>query len=44
MSYKISIDDRALRDIEEFVRYLRSYNEAFALEQIDRIDDFFAAP
>ncbi len=41
MSYRIGIDGRALRDIEEFAAYLRGYSETFALDQIDRIDDFF---
>ena len=36
--FRLRITPVAQRHIDEFARYLRSYSEPFALEQIDRLD------
>lgn len=41
MTYKVRIDDRALREIEQFAAYLGDYTELAALEQIERLADVF---
>jgi plasmid stabilization system protein ParE len=41
MTYRVRIDDVALRDIERFARYLSDYSEAFASEQIERLANVF---
>lgn len=41
MTFAIRFDDEALRDIDEFVTWQRAYSEAFALEQINRLDSVF---
>src|SRR5437763_8012903 len=38
MTYRVRIDPVALRQIDEFGRYLRNYSEDFAIEQIERLD------
>jgi hypothetical protein len=38
MTFRVRIDPVALRQIEDFARYLRDYSDNFAIEQIDRLD------
>jgi mRNA-degrading endonuclease RelE of RelBE toxin-antitoxin system len=38
MTYRVRIDPVAQRHIDEFAAYLRNYDEAFAIEQIQRLD------
>jgi len=38
MTYRVRIDPVAQRHIDQFARYLRDYNEDFAIEQIRRLD------
>ena len=38
MAFRLRIDAVALIQIEEFAAYLRDYDKAFALEQIERLD------
>jgi mRNA-degrading endonuclease RelE of RelBE toxin-antitoxin system len=38
MTYRVRIDPVAQRHIDQFVLYLRDYNEDFAIEQIHRLD------
>jgi len=38
MTYRVRIDPVAQRHIDEFAAYLRDYDEAFAIEQIERLD------
>jgi mRNA-degrading endonuclease RelE of RelBE toxin-antitoxin system len=38
MPYRVRIDPVAQRHIDEFAAYLRDYDEAFAIEQIERLD------
>ena len=37
MAYRVLIDPVAHDQIDRFAEYLREYNEAFAVEQIDRL-------
>jgi plasmid stabilization system protein ParE len=38
VAYRVRIALRALRHIDEFAAYLAEYNEAYAVEQISRLD------
>jgi hypothetical protein len=38
MAFRLPIDPSALIQIDEFAAYLRAYDEAFAIEQIERLD------
>jgi hypothetical protein len=38
MSYRVRIDPVAQRQIDQFARYLRDYEQDFAIEQIHRLD------
>ena len=38
MAYRVRIAPRALRNIDEFAAYLAEYDEAYAIEQIDRLN------
>lgn len=38
MAFRLRIDPNALIQIDEFVAYLREYDEVFAIEQIERLD------
>src|SRR5436190_21861115 len=38
MRFRVRLDPVALRQIEQFVAYLRDYSEDFAIEQIERLD------
>ena len=42
MPFRIRIDPVALRQIDEFAAYLLRYDEAFAIEQIERLDRVIA--
>lgn len=41
MAWRVRIDVVALRQIDQFVEYLRDYSEEFAIEQIGRLDEIF---
>jgi hypothetical protein len=41
MTYRIRIDPLALRQIDDFARYLADYSEEFAIEQIERLNLIF---
>jgi mRNA-degrading endonuclease RelE of RelBE toxin-antitoxin system len=38
MTFRVRIDPLAQREIDEFITYLRDYDENFAIEQINRIN------
>jgi hypothetical protein len=38
MAFRLRIDPAALVQIEQFAAYLREYDEAFSIEQIERLD------
>jgi hypothetical protein len=38
MTFRVRIDPVALGQIDQFARYLRDYDEGFAIEQIERLD------
>lgn len=38
MAFRVRLDDKAQAEIDDFVRYLRDYSEAFAFEQIERLE------
>ena len=38
MTFRVRIDQVAQRQIDQFVSYLRGYDEDFASEQIERLD------
>ena len=38
MTFRVRIDQVAQRQIDQFVSYLRDYDEDFASEQIERLD------
>ncbi|TXL69945.1 hypothetical protein FHP25_36690 [Vineibacter terrae] len=38
MLFRVRIDPAALRQIDQFATYLRSYSEVFAAEQTERLD------
>ncbi len=42
MIFRLRIAPLAQRHIDAFAAYLRDYDEAFAIEQIDRLDRIFA--
>ena len=42
MAFRVRIDSVAQRQIDEFVTYLKEYNEDFAIEQINRLDRIIA--
>ena len=42
MTFWIRIDPVALHQIDEFAAYLRRYDEAFAIEQIERLNRIIA--
>jgi mRNA-degrading endonuclease RelE of RelBE toxin-antitoxin system len=41
MTYRVRIDPVAMRQIDQFAAYLRSYDEDFAIDQIQRLDRIF---
>jgi mRNA-degrading endonuclease RelE of RelBE toxin-antitoxin system len=41
MTYHVRIDPIAMRQIDQFAAYLRSYDEDFAVDQIQRLDRIF---
>ena len=42
MTFSVRIDPIAQRFIDEFAVYLRDYSEAFAIEQIERLERVFS--
>ena len=42
MAFRVRIDPEAQRQIDEFAEYLCRYDEAFAVEQIERLDRIIA--
>jgi hypothetical protein len=42
MSFRVRIDPVAQRQIDQFIVYLREYDEDFAVEQIERLDRVIA--
>ena len=42
MTYRVRIDPVAQQQIDDFARYLRNYEEDFAIEQIEHLDRIFA--